>query len=232
MTSQDDELEIELEAAPVVPLHHIASLEVLSTEAREAVHQLQAEERQRLGSGRASSASALLDISSCLIEHGLFEQHGAFINGLIAKSSQDLVQALQVASDLRKPRQKWTFWTVEREKLLLSFHDVAASKADMKNLKKGSFYPRLLDLWPVVDTFLKAEAYENKAGETIDDFTSNSSKKHADLAKERDEFQKNADRAVQRHLRALLNARQSVALSDSLFGDLLGDFLGHLRPEC
>ncbi|MBB3164683.1 hypothetical protein FHS25_005186 [Rhizobium laguerreae] len=230
MTSKDDDLAIELEAAPVVPLRHIASLEVLSAHASEAVRQLQAEERQRLRSDHPSTASALLDIASCLIEHGVHEQHRAFVDALIAKSSRDLVQALQVAWEAQKPREPWTFWTIKREILLLSFHDQAAQKANPKDLSKDSFYPRLRKLGPVVGEFLGVERYENKDGETIDDFTSSNAKRHNELHDKRTEFEKLADRMVQKHLRALLFARQSVALTDHLFGDLLGDLLGHLRP--
>ncbi|MGO7673857.1 hypothetical protein ACC817_28690 [Rhizobium ruizarguesonis] len=231
MTSQDDELEIELEAAPTVPLHHIASLEVLSGDAREAVRLLQAEERKHSSAARSSNASALLDVTSCLIEHGMFEQHGTFINALIAKSSKDLLHALQAASEFRKPRDPWSFWTEEREKYLLLLHDRAAQNANLKDLEKGSFYPRLRNLGPVVKEFLGTVPYKNKAGETIDDFTSNNSSRHAELTAERTEFEKLADRMVQKRLRALLFARQSLALTDSLFGDLLGDSLGHLRPD-
>ncbi|NKM11472.1 hypothetical protein GFL85_10555 [Rhizobium laguerreae] len=230
MTSKDDDLTIELEVAPTVPLHHIASLGVLSVDAREAVRQLQAEERKHSNPPRSPNASALLDIASCLIEHGMFEQHVTFINALIAKSSQDLVHAMRLASEARKTRDPWTFWTRKREVLLLSFHDQAANKADQKDLSKGSFYPRLRNLGEVVKEFLETEPYANKDGATIDNFRSDNPKRHKELYDERRKFQKLADRMVQKRLRGLLRDRQALALNDHLFGDLLGDSLGHLRP--
>ncbi|MGR9169643.1 hypothetical protein [Rhizobium sp. KDH_Rht_773_N] len=231
MTSQNDDLSIEIEAAPVVPLHHLASLEVLSHDASAAVRQLQAEERQHLLGDHPSSASALLDIASSLIEHGVFEQHGTFINGLIAKSAQDFLQTIRETSRRKKKRDPWAFWTVARDRHLLELHDKAAKEADPKDLDSRSFYPRLRDPLEIIRDFLKTEDYRNKKGKTINDYISDDPQKHAKLEKERTAFKDLAHRAVDRRLRALLFTRQSLALTDHLFGDLLGDSLGHLRPD-
>ncbi|TCR95961.1 hypothetical protein EV281_1129 [Rhizobium sp. BK418] len=214
----------------MVPLHYIASLEVLSADAREAVRLLQAEERRYSNPSRSPSTAALLDIASSLIEHGIFEQHGHFINEMIANHSHYLFKALRVASDSKKPRASWSFWTIEQERHLLFIHDQFAQKAGAQDLDKKSFYPRLQDLFPVVEKFNSTEKYRNKKGKTIDDFSSDDPKEHKDLENERIKFKNLADRAVDKHLRGLLFTRQSLAMTDHLFGDLLGDSLGHLRP--
>ncbi|XAZ24020.1 hypothetical protein LVY75_12395 [Sinorhizobium sp. B11] len=199
----------EKEVAPVVPLHHIATLEHLSGEAREAVQQLQTEEGSIEIDDTMTEASALLEIATILVENRLFDAHKSLINRMIAVTANATRLSLQKqrsAKGKRGPQDP--FWTAKRHRLLVAIHDKVVENSSSDKLKAPKFN-ELKDRRDVVKTFYQMEGYPMEECEKRD-------------SRDRQAW---AEQQIDKRLRRLLASRRSLELHQSLFGDLLGDLM-------
>ncbi|SIQ57977.1 hypothetical protein SAMN05880582_102194 [Rhizobium sp. RU20A] len=223
-----DELVIEPTAAgQAVPLRYLATFETLAPSSSALIREIWREESEHNGGKRPKLAAGILEIATHLIEHGIYEQNREIVELMVGRVSGDIAGALIAQRKRRQPPKSWTFWTIEHQRRLLYLHDAVAADSDPRQLKKARFYPELKpDLRrAVAKTFYSEVVFRNKQGKAAQDI------EPVDVAS----FKDNALDSIITKLGRLLKQRDEIARGETpiqaLFYDLLGDPMGHLRPD-
>ena len=217
-----DVLEYESKPTPRIPPEYMATVQAFGVTFERMVHAIWTEEHRRRRLFRNSQAAALLDISTCLLENGLLDKHPLLVEHLVNCGAINIRKLQLEILKREQPRRASGFWQKPVDRDLLLLHDQKAMIVDKSALRKDRLLPQLKDMREISEQFYVSYDYRNKRGQTAASFATD---------REKNSFKSAALRSIDRRLDDLLRERNRVWEIDWQFADLLGDNLGHLRPQ-